>query len=122
MKIEKYRKLTKKELLNTYGVDIEKTINKYRAFREFAKAYYPKTAATMKLIIQSEYNDCSYDNKLSYVIVEDASGNELLPNKETAMECRKNWHDLPMEEDTSDYVDSITIPLSGDLSDLYVKE
>ena len=124
--MEKYRKLTPNELKNL-GIVIDD--DRYKIHNAFARKYYPANATSMVLVVDSEYNDSTYDNTLKYVIVYDKDGNELPPLKETAAECRSKWHfdNLPVTlftghyNETSERVDDIVIPLNQNLPDLYVK-
>lgn len=118
------------ETLESMGVTFPKKED-YVVYREFAKKYYPNNANKMVIVINSEYNDNSYDNSFSYILVYDKDGNELVPNKNTAHECRDNWHTLIVSVvngggggflyETRKPVGDITIPLVDIEFELYCK-
>ena len=119
-----YRKLTTKDL-EALGLVIPS--NKYKEHIAFAKKYYPLEATSLVLVVNSEYNDNTYDNRLSYVIVYNKDGNELPPLKATAKECRQQWFELPIPGfrkygggESDEPLDDIVIPLNG-FPDLYMK-
>ena len=65
---KKYRKLTKEEL-TMYGIALPSNVfnNTYAPYRAFVKKYYGPTAVSATIGINSEYNDCTYDNRLTYI-------------------------------------------------------
>lgn len=125
--MSEYRKATAEELAKIGYVPNN---DKYHNHINFAKKYYPVEATTMVLVIDSEYNDSTYDNQLKYVIVYDKDGNELPPLKKTAKECRESWYTLPIPGVSSGYnseresegtMDDVVIPLTNDVPEFYVK-
>jgi hypothetical protein len=126
-----YRKITPKES-ELLGLTRDKEKN--QPYVDFVKKYYPSNSYSMTMVFSSEYNDCNYDNSLKYILVFDKEGNELLPIKSTAKECREKWYDLPSpikpnynyhgeckSFQTDDQIENYSIFLNSDL-DLYVKE
>jgi hypothetical protein len=126
---EKYRRLTTEELKK---LGITSNFEKTEVYRRFAKSYYPNTAHTMLLAINSEYNDNTYDNSVKYVVVYDKEGNEIPPNKKTATNCRDDWYNLPIPHcsnydyqnggESNEPIDDLVIQLTDELPELYVKE
>lgn len=125
---QKYRRVTAEELARI-GYVPNKT--KYNEHIAFANKYYPPEAHTMTLVINSEYNDSTYDNRLKYVIVHDQDGNEVPPIKKTARECRDKWEDLSIPGsynghystfESNEEMDDVVIILSDKLPEFYVKE
>lgn len=116
-----YRKLSKEEVAKLLGTNPKK----HREIVAFVKQYYPRTAVRAVISINSEYDDCNYNNHVSYVEVLDAQGNEVLPLKDKAKECRQQWCDLDISGvtgETSEPQDDITVYLDDNLPELYVKE
>jgi hypothetical protein len=124
-KNDKYRLVTRQEL---EALGFLFPTDKYKEHIAFARKYYPKEAASLVLVINSEYNDNTYDNRLSYVIVYNKDGNELPPLKETAKECRQKWFELAIPGmgkygyESQDQIDDIVIPLLDNVPELYIKE
>lgn len=124
-KNDKYRKVTRQEL---EALGFLFPTYKYKEHIAFARKYYPKEATSLVLVINSEYNDNTYDNRLSYVIVYNKDGNELPPLKETAKECRQKWFELAFPGmgkygyESQDQIDDIVIPLLDHVPELYIKE
>lgn len=121
---ENYRKVTKQEL---EALGFVFPTNKYKDHIEFARKYYPKEATSLVIGVSSEYNDNTYDNRLSYIVVYNKDGNELPPLKETAKECRQSWFDLSIPGmgsygyESPEPVDDIVIPLTDSIPELYIK-
>lgn len=124
-----YRRATAKELSVLGYIPNDK---KYSAHIEFARKYYPSNATTMVLVINSEYNDSTYDNSIKYVLVYDKDCNELPPLKDTAKECRACWTTeyLPIPDanvdnynrfESAEHMDDVVIHLGTDLPEFYVK-
>jgi hypothetical protein len=122
---EIYRKVTRQEL---EALGFVFPTEKYKEHIAFARKYYPKEATSLVLAINSEYNDNTYDNRLSYVIAYNKDGNELPPLKETAKECRQKWFELSIpgigkyDYKSQDQIDDIVIPLLDNVPELYIKE
>lgn len=124
---ENYRKVTKREL---EALGFAFPTDRYKEHVAFARKYYPKEATSLLLVINSEYNDNTYDNRLTCVIVYNKDGNELLPLRETAMECRRNWFNLSIPGmqnhgygyESQEQIEDIVIPLSDSIPELYIKE
>jgi hypothetical protein len=121
----KYRKATREEL-KAFGFVF--STDKYKEHIAFARKYYPKEAISIVLAINSEYNDNTYNNRLSYVIAYNKDGNELPPLKETAKECRQKWFELSIPgvenniNESQEHIEDIVIPLTDSIPDLYIKE
>lgn len=125
-----YRKATLAELKSIGFVPADE---KYENHITFAKKYYPPEAATMIMVMDSEYNDVTYDNTLKYILVLDKDGNELPPLRPTAGKCRKEWYSLPIPggrvhgldesiwSETDDQIDDVVIPLENKIPEFYVK-
>jgi len=126
-KQETYRKLTERdlEILGIKETASKQTSDSYDHYREFVKKFYPKEAALAEVIVSSEYNDSTYDNSIQMVVVYNEHGDELVPNKSTARECRSEMTDLCLprgEYDSSEPKESFFVQLSPKFPDLYVKE
>jgi hypothetical protein len=85
------------------------------------------------MVVNSEYNDSTYDNDFQYIIVYDMDGEELPPLKETAKECREHWtvEYLPIpntyhghygSSESDEPLDDVVIPLTTEVPELYIKE
>lgn len=123
---ETYRKLTEHEL-NVLGINravVEQKTPSHKQFRDFVKLYYPKEAALAEVVLSSEYNDNTYDNRIQMVVVYNGAGDELTPNKDKARECRTNMRMLDMggNYSTNEQVDSFFVQMNPKFPDLYVKE
>lgn len=118
--------MTEKEL-ETLGIKAQ--VNKqnsdsYNHYRNFAKTYYPSSAALVEVIVDSEYNDNTYDNEIQMVVVYDGNGDELVPNKSTAKQCRADMRLLGMpggRYDSRDPEESFFVQMDPKFPDLYVK-
>jgi hypothetical protein len=120
---KKYRKLTKEELA-MYGIALPSNNfnNTYAPYRAFVKKFYGSKAVSAAIGINSEYNDCTYDNRLTYIVVYDALGNEMLPLKETAQQSRKEWSSLISDGDerSDEQRGDIHFFVTDNIPDLYV--
>ena len=120
-----YRKITKAEL---QALGFVFPAEKYKQHVAFARQYYPGTATSMVMVMNSEYNDQSYENSLQYILVYDKNGDELLPYKDLAKNCRSAWMDLPIpgvdkyNNESNEQLDDIVIPLSVGIPELYIKQ
>jgi len=121
---EIYRKVTRQEL---EALGFVFPTDKYKEHIAFARKYYPKEATSLVLAINSEYNDNTYDNRLSYVIAYNKDGNELPPLKETAKECRQKWFELSIPGmgrygyESMEQLEDVVIPLADSIPELYIK-
>lgn len=121
---EIYRKVTRQEL---EALGFVFPTEKYKEHIAFARKYYPKEATSLVLAINSEYNDNTYDNRLSYVIAYNKDGNELPPLKETAKECRQKWFELSIPGmgkygyESMEQIEDVVIPLADSIPELYIK-
>jgi len=121
---EIYRKVTRQEL---EALGFVFPTEKYKEHIAFARKYYPKEATSLVLAINSEYNDNTYDNRLSYVIAYNKDGNELPPLKETAKECRQKWFELSIPGmgkygyESMEQLEDVVIPLADSMPELYIK-
>lgn len=121
---EIYRKVTRQEL---EALGFVFPTEKYKEHIAFARKYYPKEATSLVLAINSEYNDNTYDNRLSYVIAYNKDGNELPPLKETAKECRQKWFELSIPGmgkygyESMEQIEDVVIPLADSMPELYIK-
>ena len=125
--MSEYRRATAEDLAKLGYVP---NINKYSQHIAFAKKYYPPTATNMVMVINSEYNDHTYDNELSYILVYDVEGNELTPIKSKAKECRENWYTLPIpntsageynNRESEEPIEDVVIPLNNEIPEFYIK-
>ena len=125
--MSEYRRATAEDLAKIGYVP---NINKYSQHIAFAKKYYPPEATTMVMVINSEYNDGTYDNELSYILVYDMGGNELTPIKAKAKECRTLWENLPIPNtsngnygncESTELLEDVVIPLNNEIPEFYVK-
>jgi len=123
-----YRQLTKEELKSVFAIlqaSFSKSDGEHQnAYRDFVKKYYPASASYALVNIDSEYNDNTYDNSISYVAVFDENGDEILPLKATADEARRQWRSLPCPTESLEPVeDKIVVPVKNtELPKLYIKE
>jgi hypothetical protein len=119
---EQYKKLTKAEL-RSYGIDLsEAKTESDICLIKFVKQYYPTSASIIEVVVDSEYNDESYDNTLKYVVVYDKNGDELVPLKESREKCREALSNIYLDESNSnECVSSYFIRMNGEIPDLYVK-
>lgn len=85
----------------------------YDRNRQFVKKYYPESAYLVTMQFDSQYNDEGYDNRVNYLLVEDNEGNELLPNKATARECRDNWDNLAHKSTSEEPLEDIVFKMNG---------
>lgn len=125
--MSEYRRATLQDLAKIGYVP---NISKYSKHMDFAKKYYPPEATTMVMVVNSEYNDSTYDNELSYILVYDMNGDELTPIKVKAKECRENWYTLPIPNTTSgcysnleseEPLEDVVIPLNNEIPEFYIK-
>ena len=125
--MNEYRRATAEDLAKIGYIP---NINKYSQHIAFAKKYYPPEATNMVMVVNSEYNDSTYDNSMKYVIVFDKDGNELPPLKSTAKKCREDWDNLPIPGtnsggysmfETDEHLEDVVIPLNNDIPEFYVK-
>jgi hypothetical protein len=119
-----YRKVTRVEL---EAIGFVFPTDKYKEHITFARKYYPKEATSIVIVINSEYNDNTYDNRFSYLLAYNKNGDELPPLKETAKECRQKWFNLSIPGmingyESNEHIENIVIPLSDSIPDLYIKE
>lgn len=123
-KVVEFRKVTRAEL---EALGFVFPTDKYKEHIAFARKYYPKEATSLVLVINSAYNDNTYDNRLQYVIAYNKDGNELPPLKETAKECRQKWFELSIPGmgkygyESQEQIDDIVIPLLDSVPELYIK-
>lgn len=80
-----YRKLTADEL-TLYGISVKSA--KINSLKNLYFKYFDKTIEPAKalIIINSEYNDGDYDNRVTRVVFYDANDNELVPLKSKSRE------------------------------------
>lgn len=127
MKTDTYRKLTEHEL-ELFGISrtfAEQKSSAHDEYREFVKKYYNDTATLAEVVMNSEYNDEDYENSVQMVIVYDGDGDEIVPNKSTARECRNDMSSLGLpsgEYESREAKESFFVQLSPKFPDLYVKE
>lgn len=113
--------------LDTLGISSQlnkQNSDKYNRYRDFVKKYYPVSAVLAEVIVDSEYNDNTYDNQVQMVVVYDGNGDELVPNKSTAKECRAGMRHLGLPGDkygSSEPEESFFVSMNPKLPDLYVK-
>lgn len=116
-----YKKLTTEEL-TSYGIKLNDTkishlLSIYNDF--FDKAIVPYKCL---LIVDSEYNDCTYDNKLMKVIFYDKENNELIPLKTKSREFHTlNYYeyDINISGETREQIEDEVVLLV--IPDLYIK-
>ena len=101
-----------KVLYNLLRAKYDSNNDKYSNFIQFANRYY-KGAATATIVVNSEYNDNTYDNTVGYVEVCDANGNLLKPIEGKREEARTAMKNLSLSDyETDDVIDDITIYLT----------
>ena len=117
-----YREATKEEIKlasagkQQWGHNLEQ-------YRAFAKKFYDRPVSRLYLIINSEYNDCTYDNKLSAALAYDSNGKVIHPKEGKEREVLTAVHDLPFSEyETNDPLEDVVIPLDTSNLTLYIKE
>lgn len=124
--MENFRKLTDLEL-DKYGVTrsmSDSSSSLHKSYREFVKTYYPPSAELIEVVVDSEYNDNTYVNNVRMVVVFDKHGDEIVPNKKTAKECRSNMTSIGVGNrsyDTPEPVESFYVHMTPTIPDLYVK-
>lgn len=125
--MSEYRRATAEELAKIGYIPNQAKHGKHITF---AKKYYPPEATIMVMVVNSEYNDNTYNNEISYILVYDKDRNELTPIKSKAKECRENWYTLPIPNTTSDGyggvessdpLEEVVIPLNNEIPEFYVK-
>lgn len=124
MKTE-YRLLTDSEL-KMLGIKLpsDSGPDKYEIYRKFVLKYYPKTSALIEVMIDSCYNDSTYNNRIHMLVVYDSDGNELVPNKNTARTCREEMRELTLpygEYESREPVESFFVKMDKSIPELYVK-
>lgn len=120
MTTNNFRKLTKEEIAELFHIKHDKNLN---ICKDFVRKYYPKTVVSFEILVQSEYNDSTYDNRLRYIIAYDKNGNEVPPNKATAKEARQKIEDLYLGDSYNETNEALTdITVVFDDIELYVKE
>lgn len=109
---DKYRKLSVSEVKEL--VDrLSGNSNAPSELTSYVNQYYLKDKAiSAELIYDSEYNDSTYDNKLRYILVRDAEGNELLPLRGKEIDARINIPDIE-PPGTCDKYDGTMEPVSS---------
>jgi hypothetical protein len=110
-----YRKLSTEEL-RSFGIN---TSDKYKQIIDHVKKYYPNTANRALLLLDSEYDDEYYNNKVKTILVFDKEGNELVPTKGKSLEARNIPYIGDLEQ-TNQYLEDIVVYL--DVPELYVKD
>lgn len=116
-----YRKLNKSEiknLLNTKAEELPAWAAKH------LKDYYPAGYSKVVLLVNSEYNDSSYDNSFVGMVVFDTNMNEISPIKGKEVEARSKFienAESPTQYETYEQIENVSY-LVGGLPDLYVKE
>lgn len=80
-----YRKLTTDEL-KLYGISVKS--DKINSLKNLYAKYFDKTIEPAKalIIINSEYDDSDYNNRVTRVVFYDANDNELVPLKSKSRE------------------------------------
>lgn len=121
-----FKLLTQKDL-EVLGIKAQfdkQTSDSYSRYRDFVRAYYPSSAAIAEVLIDSEYNDSTYDNQVQMVVVYDKNGDELVPNKGTAKRCREEMRLLGVPDsryETRDPEESFFVQMNPTFPDLYVR-
>lgn len=121
-----FKLLTQKDL-ETLGIKAQldkQTSDSYSRYRDFVRTYYPHNAALAEVMVDSEYNDNTYDNQIQMLVVYDETGDELVPNKDTARKCREEMRMLGMpggKYDSSEPEESFFVQMDPKFPDLYVK-
>ncbi len=125
----KYIKLTDeslRDIFNLLSAKFSKRPNdKIKFYLDYVTQYYPKTACSLVVSYNSEYNDNTYDFSVQYVGVYDENGNELLPLKNKAKEARSEWHTFdcpPGEFDEEANKDLVVYLKDVRIPDLYFGE
>jgi hypothetical protein len=126
--MEKYRKLTETEL-TTYGITKTLAVSKsdlHTSYRNFVKKYYDGSAVLVEVVVHSEFNDNTYDNDVRMVVVYDAFGDEVVPRKDTAKQCRAEMVSLrlgggPESYESREPAESFFVQMNPTLPELYVK-
>jgi hypothetical protein len=121
-----FKLLTQKDL-ETLGIKAQfdkQASDSYNRYRDFVRTYYPHNAALAEVMVDSEYNDNTYDNQIQMLVVYDENGDELVPNKDTARKCREEMRMLGMpggRYDSSEPEESFFVQMDPKFPDLYVK-
>lgn len=110
MKMSTYRKLTADEL-TLYGISAKS--DKINSLKNLYFKYFDKTIEPAKalIIINSEYNDGDYDNRVTRVVFYDANDNELVPLKSKSHE----YHGITSFDYQIDIKDSTREALEDEL-------
>ena len=124
MKTE-YRLLTEKEM-QVLGITLPNkgATDKYDVYRNFVLKYYPKNSALIEVMVDSSYNDSTYDNRVYMIVVYDSDGNELVPNKNTARNCREEMRQISLpygQYETHESIESFFVKMDKSIPELYVK-
>lgn len=106
-----YRKMNGNQLRDLYH-RLQGMFSAAKDNYEFIQKYYPDTAYEVVIQIDSQYNDEYYKNSVRYVEVLDINGNELVPLKETARECRGLWNGLYLGSTDNDYGNGTREPIN----------
>jgi hypothetical protein len=123
--IQKYRLLTEKEM-QMLGITLpsKDRNDKYDIYRNFVLKYYPKNSSLIEVMVDSSYNDSTYDNRIYTIVVYDSDGNELVPNKSTARDCREEMRQMNLpygQYETCEPSESFFVKMDKTVPDLYVK-
>src|SRR4051812_6700437 len=86
--MNKYRKLSKEEVKNIMNCKFEQPP---KTVKDHLSKYYPNQASKVTLIVDSDYNDSTYDNTVVGMIVLDKDGTELTPVKGKSIEARTEF-------------------------------
>jgi hypothetical protein len=116
-----YRKLTDEEVKNMLNC---RTDGAPKWVKDYLSKYYKQdfTISKVILLVDSEYNDSSYDNKIVGLIALDKEGNEISPIKGKSVEARAAFISLDERlEESYNPMENISY-LIGNLPELYVKE
>jgi hypothetical protein len=112
-----FRPLTTEEL-RTYGIKID--VQEYKNIRKHVTDYYPGEAAKILVIVNSEYNDEGYDNKIQSIIVYDNKANIVNPITGKEVQAIKNLPtDLPYNEYDCNEMEDFVLFLKQ--PELYIK-
>ncbi len=108
--------------LKQYGINIDQT--KITKLTNIYTQYFDKSVKPCKalIIVNSEYNDEGYNNKVSRVVFYDENDNELIPLKGQSRKfhSKTDWYDIDICEDSENEIEDQIVFMNPPA--LYVRE
>lgn len=120
---QSFRQLTPDEINKLFNLKLESARNK--PYVDWAKKYFPPNVTSILVGVNSEYNDETYDNSISYIICYDKSKNEVSPLKGKEIEARKAYSNFYIENNhgngATDCMEDFVVYVNVDSMELFVK-